>query len=85
MREPAVLGSVQRGSRMPHRNTPEFRRRILDLIAAGRSVASIANELGAKEQLATTLIETPQTGSLSLPTHMRHKAGTSAKATGRKV
>ena len=35
---------------MPYRYPHEFRRRVLDLIAAGRSVASIAVDLGASDQ-----------------------------------
>jgi transposase len=35
---------------MPHRYPPEFRRRVLDLIAAGRSVASVAEDLGVSAQ-----------------------------------
>jgi transposase len=31
---------------MPKRYPSEFRRRVLDLIAAGRSVASVAEDLG---------------------------------------
>ena len=36
---------------MPYRCPPEFRRRVLDLIAAGRSVASIAVDLGVSDQM----------------------------------
>jgi len=35
---------------MPFCYAPEFRRRVLDLIAAGRSVASIAADLGVSDQ-----------------------------------
>ncbi len=35
---------------MPCRYVPEFRRRVLDLIAAGRSVASIAVDLGLNDK-----------------------------------
>jgi len=35
---------------MPKRYPSEFRRRILDLIAAGRSVASVAEDLGVSPQ-----------------------------------
>ena len=35
---------------MPYRYAPEFRRRVLDLVAAGRSVASIAADLGVSDQ-----------------------------------
>jgi transposase-like protein len=31
---------------MPYRYSTEFRRRVLDLLAAGRSVASVAADLG---------------------------------------
>ena len=36
---------------MPYRYPPEFRRRVLDLLAAGRPVASLSKDLG---MLATT-------------------------------
>ena len=39
---------------MPYRYPPEFRRRVLDLIAAGRSVASIAIDLGVSDQTIYT-------------------------------
>lgn len=39
---------------MPYRYPPEFRRRVLDLIAAGRSVASIAADLGVSDQAIYT-------------------------------
>lgn len=35
---------------MPYRYPPEFRRRVLDLLAAGRSVASVAADLGVSGQ-----------------------------------
>ena len=35
---------------MPYRYSPEFRRRVLDLLAAGRSVASLAEDLGVSDQ-----------------------------------
>jgi transposase-like protein len=35
---------------MPRRYPPEFRRKVLDLIAAGRSVAEIAADLGLSAQ-----------------------------------
>lgn len=35
---------------MPKRYPSEFRRRVLDLIAAGRSVASVAEDLGVSDQ-----------------------------------
>lgn len=35
---------------MPKPYPPEFRRRVLDLIAAGRSVASVAEDLGVSAQ-----------------------------------
>lgn len=35
---------------MPHRYPPEFRRKVLDLLAAGRSVASVAFDLGVSAQ-----------------------------------
>jgi len=35
---------------MPRRYPPEFRRRVLDLIAAGRSVADVARDLGVSDQ-----------------------------------
>jgi transposase-like protein len=35
---------------MPYRYPPEFRRRVLDLLAAGRSVASFAEDLGVSGQ-----------------------------------
>jgi transposase len=39
---------------MPYRYPPEFRRRVLDLIAGGRSVASIAADLGVSDQTIYT-------------------------------
>ncbi len=39
---------------MPYRYPPEFRRRVLDLIASGRSVASIAVDLGFSDQTIYT-------------------------------
>ena len=35
---------------MPYRYPPEFRRRVLDLLAAGRSVASLSKDLGVSDQ-----------------------------------
>ena len=35
---------------MPYRYSPEFRRKVLDLLAAGRSVASLAADLGVSDQ-----------------------------------
>ncbi len=35
---------------MPYRYPPEFRRKVLDLLAAGRSVASLAADLGVSGQ-----------------------------------
>lgn len=35
---------------MPRRYPPEFRRKVLDLIAAGRSVAEVAADLGVSGQ-----------------------------------
>jgi transposase-like protein len=35
---------------MPRRYPPEFRRKVLDLIAAGRSVAEVAADLGVSAQ-----------------------------------
>jgi transposase-like protein len=35
---------------MPYRYSPEFRRKVLDLLAAGRSVASVAADLGVSGQ-----------------------------------
>lgn len=39
---------------MPKRYPSEFRRRVLDLIAAGRSVASVAEDLGVSAQTIYT-------------------------------
>ena len=39
---------------MPYRYPPEFRRRVLDLIASGRSVASIPVDLGVSDQTIYT-------------------------------
>jgi transposase-like protein len=39
---------------MPYRYPPEFRRKVLDLIAAGRSVASVAADLGVNDQTIYT-------------------------------
>ena len=35
---------------MPYRYPPEFRRKVLDLLAAGRSVASLSADLGMSDQ-----------------------------------
>ncbi len=35
---------------MPYRCPPEFRRKVLDLLAAGRSVASLSSDLGVSDQ-----------------------------------
>jgi len=35
---------------MPYRYPPEFRRKVLDLLAAGRSVASLSSDLGVSDQ-----------------------------------
>lgn len=35
---------------MPYRYPPEFRRKVLDLLAAGRSVASLPADLGVSDQ-----------------------------------
>ena len=35
---------------MPYRYPPEFRRRVLDLLADGRSVASLSEDLGVSDQ-----------------------------------
>ena len=34
---------------MPYRYLPEFRRKVLDLLAAGRSVASLSADLGVSD------------------------------------
>lgn len=39
---------------MPYRYPPEFRRKVLDLLAAGRSVASVAADLGVSGQTIYT-------------------------------
>ena len=39
---------------MPYRYSPEFRRRVLDRVAAGRSVASVAVDLGVSDQTIYT-------------------------------
>jgi transposase-like protein len=39
---------------MPYRYPPEFRRRVLDLVASGRSVASIAEDLDVSAQTIYT-------------------------------
>ena len=39
---------------MPYRYPSEFRRKVLDLIAAGRSVASVAADLGVSDQTIYT-------------------------------
>ncbi len=39
---------------MPYRYPPEFRRKVLDLIAAGRPVASVAADLGVSDQTIYT-------------------------------
>ena len=36
---------------MPYRYPPEFRRRVLDLLAVGRSVASLSADLGVSEKI----------------------------------
>ena len=55
---------------MPYRYPPEFRRKVLDLIAVGRSVASIAADLGVSDQTIYTwrkqeLIDTGQVPGLT--------------------
>ena len=35
---------------MPYRYPPEFRRKVLDLLAVGRSVASLSADLGVSDQ-----------------------------------
>ena len=35
---------------MPYRYSPEFRRRVLDLLAVGRSVATLSADLGVSDQ-----------------------------------
>ncbi len=35
---------------MPYRFSPEFRRRVLDLLAVGRSVVSLSKDLGVSDQ-----------------------------------
>ena len=35
---------------MPYRYPPEFRRKVLDLLAAGRSAASLSADLGVSDQ-----------------------------------
>ena len=39
---------------MPYRYPSEFRRKVLDLIAAGRSVASVSGDLGVSDQTIYT-------------------------------
>ena len=39
---------------MPYRYSPEFRRKVLDLLAAGRPVASVASDLGVSAQTIYT-------------------------------
>ncbi len=39
---------------MPYRYPSEFRRRVLDLIASGRSVASFSDDLGVSDQTIYT-------------------------------
>ncbi|MCH7670128.1 MAG: transposase [Acidobacteria bacterium] len=39
---------------MPYRYPSEFRRKVLDLIASGRSVASVAADLGVSDQTIYT-------------------------------
>ena len=55
---------------MPYRYPPEFRRKVLDLIAAGRSVASVAADLGVSDQTIYTwrrqeLVDTGQAPGLT--------------------
>jgi transposase-like protein len=50
---------------MLYRYPPEFRRRVLDVIAAGRSVASVAEDLGARRS-TTGGARTPSTVARSL-------------------
>ncbi|MDT7713762.1 MAG: transposase, partial [Pseudonocardiales bacterium] len=38
---------------MPKRHPPEFRRKVLDLVAAGRPIAQIANDLNISDQTST--------------------------------
>ncbi len=55
---------------MPYRYPPEFRRKVLDLLAAGRSVASVAADLGVSDQTIYNwrkqeLVDTGQAPGLS--------------------
>jgi len=55
---------------MSHRYPSEFRRRVLDLLAVGRSVASVAADLGVSEQTIYNwrrqeLIDTGQASGLT--------------------
>lgn len=68
---------------MPYRYPPEFRRRVLDLIASGRSVASIGVDLGVSDQTIHTwrrqeLIDTgaePGLSSVEAAELLRRNAG----------
>jgi hypothetical protein len=42
---------------MPRRYPPEFRRKVLDLVAAGRSVAEVAADLGVAFDFGTCGLE----------------------------
>jgi Transposase. len=59
---------------MPRRYPPEFRRKVLDLLKAGRKVAQIAAELGVTEQTIYTwrnqeLVDTGQRLGVSSSDH----------------
>jgi len=42
--------ATREGGLVPYRHPPEFRRRVLDLLAAGRSLASLCADLGVSDQ-----------------------------------
>jgi transposase-like protein len=52
---------------VPKAYAPEFRRKVLDLVAAGRSVAQVAYDLGISEQAICNRRRQQLTGSGQLP------------------
>lgn len=50
---------------MPKRYPSEFRRRVLDLVASGRSVASVAEDLGVSAETIYTWRRSSTAGRLS--------------------
>ena len=59
---------------MPYRYPPEFRRKVLDLLAAGRSVASLSADLGVSDQtIHNWRARTLSTGAWSQVSRLRRR------------